>query len=85
MNINLHIEQLTLDGLAITNHDRPALQAAIEAELGTLLTNGGLGPALQEGGAVPSMPGGSIQLSAESGSAAMGRQIAQAVYEGIGQ
>lgn len=85
MNINLHIGRLIVDGLPVARHQRASLQAAIEAELADLLVAGDLAPGLQEGGAVPLARGGSIRLSGEDGPAEMGRQIAQAVYGGIGR
>ncbi len=85
MNVNLHIERLVLDGLEVSLHERPVLQAAVEAELGRLLSVGGLQPGLINGGAIPSVPGGVIQLTQPNNAARLGKQIAQAVYEGIGQ
>jgi len=85
MNINLHIEQLILEGLPLTRNDRAVVQAAVEAELARLMTERGLGPSLQAGGAMPSMSAPGLQLTAGSTPAQMGQQIAQAVYGGIGQ
>ncbi len=42
MNIDLHIEQLVFDGVAVAQHRLPELQAALEGELGQLLTSNGL-------------------------------------------
>jgi hypothetical protein len=84
MNINVHIERLVLDGIAIPAHQRPLLQAATEAELARLLAINGLAPHLLSGGAMPHVPVGSIQLAAGSKPAQLGQQIAQAVYGGIG-
>lgn len=85
MNIDLHIERLILEGVPLGHSQRPALQAAIEAELVNLLTADGLAPGLLAGGAMPDMRGGSIQLTGESDPTHLGQQIAQAVYGGIGQ
>jgi hypothetical protein len=84
MNINIHIERLILDGLPITHSQRPLVQAAVEAELARLLTNDGLAPGLQTGDMVPRIPGGDIQLTGDNNPNALGQQIAQAVYGGIG-
>jgi hypothetical protein len=51
--------------------------------LARLLAEGGLGPELQGGGAVPSLRAGGIQLQAQESPAHLGRQIAQAVYQGM--
>ncbi len=63
MNINLHIERLILDGLPMTRSQGVLVQAAVEAELGHLLTTEGLSPGLRAGGAIPSLRGTSIQLT----------------------
>ena len=85
MNVRLHIERLVLDGLTVTPAERPLLQAALEAELGRLLTAGGVSPDLQSGIAVPSVRAGGIELARDGGPERLGAQIAQAVYGGIGR
>jgi len=85
MNINLHIERLILDGLPITRGQSPLVQAEVETELARLLTERGLASSLQSGGAMPSLRAGSIQVETESNPTQLGRQIAQAVYGGIGE
>jgi hypothetical protein len=84
MNINFHIERLILDGLPITRHQSPLVQAAIETELSRLLTERGITSRWQSGGAMPNVRAGGIQLTTESNPTQMGQQIAQAVYGGIG-
>ena len=84
MNISLHIDRLILDGISISHAQRPLLQAAVEAELGRLLTEGGMGAEWQSGGAVPSLSAPAIQLSPEGNPTQWGHQIAQSVYRGIG-
>jgi hypothetical protein len=83
LNINLHIERLVLDGLPLTRHDGPLVQAAVEAELSRLLTAQGLAPSLLNGGAMPAVRGDSIHLASQSSPSQMGTQIAQAVYGGL--
>ena len=85
MNVSIHIERLVLDGVNVPYAQRPLLQAALEAELARLVTEGGLTPSLQSGGVFAQQPGGSIQLSAGGEPVRLGQQIAQAVYGGIGQ
>ncbi|MGK7911156.1 MAG: hypothetical protein AB4050_06675 [Synechococcus sp.] len=84
MTINIHIERLVLDGVNISPSQRPFVKAAVEAELGRLLAEGGLATELLGGGAVPRVPGGRIELAPENNPSQLGQQIAQAVYGGIG-
>ncbi len=85
MNINVQIEQLVLDGITLTPAQRPLMQAALEAELGRLLGEGGLASGLARGAAVPSVAAPGIQLAANNDPGRLGRQIANAVYKGIGR
>jgi hypothetical protein len=84
MNLNIHIERLILDGVALPQSQRLLVQAAAEAELTRLLAADGLAAHLLAGGSFLSLPGGSIQLSSNENPGALGQQIAQAVYSGIG-
>jgi hypothetical protein len=84
MNINVNIERLILDGVSVSHAQRPLLQAAVEAELGRLLSEGGLGTELRSGSALPSVPATPIQLSPDGNPTQWGQQIAQSVYRGIG-
>ena len=84
MNVELHIDRLVLEGIDLDHAQRPALQAAVEAELGRLLAAGGVG-ALAAGGAVPSVRAEGFQMSGDGSPAQLGRQIAGAVYGGIGK
>ena len=89
MNINLHIDRLILDGVNIRPGQRHLLQASMEAELGRLLSKGGISPGLANGGAMPAISAKGFQLDASNGSgnnpAQLGRQIARSVYGGIGK
>jgi hypothetical protein len=84
MNINLSIERLVLDGLPVNHSQGSLIGAAVETELSRLLATGGLETSLQSGGALPSVPVSAVELAAGN-PAQLGRQIAQAVYGGIGQ
>jgi hypothetical protein len=84
VNVNLHIERLVLEGIDIDPAQRPILQAALEAELGRLIAEGGVG-ALAAGGAVPSVKAEGFQMSGDGNPSQLGRQIAGAVYGGIGK
>lgn len=85
MNVNLHIERLVLEGINLAPHEHGLLQAAVEAELGRLLSAGGVSQELAGGVALPSLRAGNIQLGNRTGPAQLGQQIAQAVYGGIGR
>jgi hypothetical protein len=82
MNIQLHIERLVLDGLTLGPGDGARIQAALEMELGRLLTERGL-PVSQVGDALPVVQGGQIQMNAVTPPAQLGAQIAHAVYAGF--
>lgn len=84
MNINLHIERLVLDGLDLPHHQRPLLQAAVEAELGRLLAQGGL--PMQQGMQLCSVRAGDVPVAAGNVEPlGLGAQIAGAVYGGLSQ
>lgn len=85
MNIELHIERLILDGVAVEPGRSGALRAALEAELTRLLSAGGLSPDLAGGVALPRVSAGAVQLGGEVEPAELGRQIAGSVYGGIGK
>jgi hypothetical protein len=85
MNISVHIERLILDGLPVPHRQRSRLQTAIEEELARLLINGTLAIDLQTHGLLSSLSGGIIELTGNEEPRLLGKQIAQAVYRGIGQ
>jgi hypothetical protein len=83
-DIHLRIDHLMLDGVALPAGAARRLQAAVEAELGRLLTERGIPPDLRTSGAVPAVPAGVVNLAAGGSVSGMGTQIARAVYSGIG-
>ncbi|HEX6899538.1 MAG TPA: hypothetical protein VF789_07495 [Thermoanaerobaculia bacterium] len=85
MKINLHIDRLVLEGIDLPHAQRPVLQAAVEAELGRLLAEGGVGPDLASGIAVPSVRAAGIEMGADGSPQQLGTQIARSVYGGIGK
>ena len=85
MNINLHIERLVLDGIAMQPGQHYLLQASVQTELTRLLGEGGLAAHLVAGGAQARIVSPSIQLDSGLASADLGQQIAGAVYAGIGK
>ena len=82
-SIQLHIERLVLDGVDIAPDQHQFLRASVTTELTRLLTDGGLASGLAQGTALPRLSTGDIQLTGNN-PAQLGRQIARAVYGGIG-
>jgi hypothetical protein len=83
MKIELNIEWLILDGLPLEKRHAPMVRAAVERELTRLLTLHGLDHEWS-GGAVPKVRASSIRLTKETHPNRLGRQIAQAVFSGLG-
>jgi hypothetical protein len=84
-NVSLHIERLVLDGVDIAPGQRHLLQVSVASELTRLLSEGGLAPQLIGGGAQPRITSPAIQFNSSNGPTELGRQIAGAVYGGIGK
>jgi hypothetical protein len=84
MRINVHIERLFVEGVAVTSIQGPQIRAAFENELSRLLTVHGLSEELRQGTAVPRVRAGTIQLGKDNQPASLGRNIARAVHDGIG-
>jgi hypothetical protein len=80
MNINIDIEKLVFEGMAMSPSQRRLLQASVEAELGRLLATEG-GPNKWKAGRVE--PSGAIQLKPGTNFTQMGQQIAQRIYGGM--
>ncbi len=85
MNISIHIERLILDGLSLAHRDRSRLQSAIEDELARLLTAGSLVVDLRTPGTLSRLTGGTLELTNNEDPHLLGKQIAHAIYGGIGQ
>jgi hypothetical protein len=84
MNIQLHIERLVLDGLPLGPGGGARVQAAVEAELARLLSEGGVADGWLAGGVMPEVRAAPIQLSVGARPAEIGGQIASSVYRSIG-
>jgi hypothetical protein len=85
MNIRLHIERLVLEGLPVTSVQAPRVKAAVEAELGRLLSEGGVSHELASGAALPSVIAPAVQSPRGVSPAQLGTQIAQSVFAGMGK
>jgi hypothetical protein len=81
MNIHLHIEQLMLDGLPVTDGEGSLVQASLQAELRRVLTNHGL-PGIH-GGAMVQLSAGPMNLPAGTGPTLLGEHIARTLYGGL--
>jgi hypothetical protein len=84
VSLQIHVETLILDGVDLPAGEQPHMQASLEAELGRLLAEGGLAPSLAAGGALASLRTSDLSVAPGAGGAQMGRDIARAVYGGIG-
>ena len=85
MKLQVHIERLVLEGLPVTSLHGPMIQQVVEKELARLLESHGLADELRSGGAVPRVAAGSLQFAKDQRPAGLGRGIARAVHQGIGQ
>lgn len=85
MNINLHIERLSIEGISVPHQHRTLLQATIESELSQLLAMNGLPSMSMKRSMRTNWSDGTIQLSEENNPFILGQQIAQAVHTGIVQ
>ncbi len=84
MKINVRIERLILEGLPVTPLQGPKAQRAVEEELARLLASSGLLEELRSGAALPRVKAGTLSLLKESHPITLGKDIARAVHEGIG-
>ena len=85
MNVRIHIERLILDGAALTNLQAEGLQSALETELSRLVMEGNLSREIATGGAVREMSVAARTARDSRTPAGIGRQIALAMYGGIGE
>ena len=83
MNINLHIEQLILDGIDVPFHQRHVLGTEVESELAWLLGEDGLQFGSAVGGALAFARGDDIQMITNDDPKQLGQRIAQAIYGGF--
>jgi sugar (pentulose or hexulose) kinase len=85
MNLQLRIERLVLNGIEVAPARRPALRAAVEAELTRLLAGGGIAPELLTRGTTARVSGGPVELGGQPEPGLLGSRIAHAVHRGIGR
>jgi len=85
VSVRVRIERLVLDGVAAPPGPPAAIGAYLRAELGRLLARGGVSGELRSGGALAAVRGGSVDLSHAVTAEGLGRQVAHAIYRGIGR
>jgi hypothetical protein len=85
MRIRLHVDRMSIEGLALNTAHGAQLQAAIEVELSRLLVTGGIHGELANGGSFDRLDGGRIQTSSGAAPRDLGAQIARAMYGCIGE
>ena len=80
-DIEIHIEELVLEGFA--PHERQRVAAALEQHLARLLAERGADALLGRGGSVARLDGGSFNVAPGAKADSTGEQIAQAIYRGF--
>lgn len=83
MDIQIDIERLILEGLELAPHQGPLVKAAVEAELGRLLVEQGLGANWEADQATPRLATEPMQVAPGATPAELGQQIAQSIYQGF--
>lgn len=80
-NVELHIEELTLDGF--DSIDRYGVAAAVERELARLLGERGVPAQLETGFERAHADAGEFQLAHDSTAEAIGAEVARSLYGGF--
>lgn len=83
MNVNIDINKLVFEGMAMSPSQRRMLQGVVEAELERLLATEGIPDKWKAGGVAPQVPSGAIQQKPGTNFTQMGQQIAQRIYGGM--
>ncbi|VVB95212.1 Uncharacterised protein [uncultured archaeon] len=78
-SIELHIEELVLDGLS--RHGN--IKEAVETELSRMLGDQGLPQLLGQGGEIESLEGGSLDVKENSRYDVIGAAVARSIYGGL--
>lgn len=80
-SIELHIEELVLDGFAPASREQ--IGAAVQQELARLLTEHGLPSALSTGREIDRLSAGAIHITSQSKPETTGNQVARSVFGGL--
>jgi hypothetical protein len=81
-SVDVHIEELVLRGFALG--DRYRIAEAMEQELSRLIADHGVPGSLANGDDLHQVDGGSFQAGPLLTPEATGRQVAQALFDGLG-
>jgi len=84
MNVNLHIERLVIEGLAVAGHEGPAIQAAVERELARLIGEGRLLEGVGRSRTQALVRAETLVRPATGGDG-LGADIGRAIYGGIAE
>jgi len=82
--VRIHIDRLSLEGPAMSESQAKRLQTAVESELGQLVREGQLSSEVLVGGALRRISVPPVPEHAEHAPTGLGRQIARAIFRGIG-
>ena len=80
MNINLHINQLILEGIELSPSQRALLQTTVESELSRLLRVNGIPQHLAQGGNITKLPT-KINVTNNINPRQIGQGIARSIYQ----
>ncbi len=80
-NIELHIEELVLDGFP--SHDKNHIASAVQQELHSLLSHGNLPKRLTRNNNITRLDGGTIQMEPKVNAESTGSKIARSLYGGL--
>lgn len=83
MSIELHIERLVIDEVALGGERAGSVRSALEAELGRLLAQPGAAAALRSFGAAAALPPATLPPASHPHER-LGPRIATAVQHGLG-
>ncbi len=83
MNINLHIDRIILEGLAIAPGQKRSVQIALQAQLAELIAGSGISHSLAEGGSIPEATVPALHLLDQHNPTQLGTQIARSVHQGL--
>lgn len=84
MTINLHIERLVIEDMDWDGGADKALSRAVSQEIRQKLAIGGLGLPVHEDTAYTSIRGGNVAIGPSEPVSVLGKNIANAIYRGIG-
>lgn len=85
MNVDLRIERIVVEGIALRTNGGEQFAFALRSELHRSIARGGAGASLPAGGAVPYLATGTVRLGRESEPAVLGTLVGRSVYSALTQ